>query len=139
MVLSAALMSVAINPGKLPDWRLLLAFGLALQLVSVPDWIKYTLGSAVLALSCRILYEAPGSKLLETRVLLAFGAASFSIYLYQQLFFMLGIAHLGGLPCLALATGIGFLMHHLCDKRMNVASASLLLRLLRKHTFKAPT
>jgi peptidoglycan/LPS O-acetylase OafA/YrhL len=131
MLLAACLMTWKIGRQSLPDWRLLLCLGLVLQLSCIPDFIKYTGGSAVLALACRALFEVPRCKGLENRVLVMFGRASFSIYLYQQLF-MGQIGHVGRWWALMLALVVGFAVHHLWDQHLHRATSHLLLGAMRR-------
>ena len=101
----------------LPAWPLTLGMGLLLQVNLVPDLLKYTVGAALIALGCAGLSRVagPGAHWLEHRVLVAFGTASYSLYLWQQLFY----ADKGVLRwpvALTLAVLAGFAAHHLWDR-----------------------
>ncbi len=98
-------------------WPLALGTGLLLQVNLVPDLLKYTLGAALIALGCAGLSRAsgPGTRWLGHPVLVAFGTASYSLYLWQQLFY----ADKGLLRwpvALVLAVMAGFAAHHLWDR-----------------------
>lgn len=102
---------------RLPAWPLALGAGLLLQVNLVPDVLKYTAGSALIALGCASLSRAagPGSRWLGHPVLVAFGTVSYSLYLWQQLFY----ADKGVLRwpvALTLAVLTGFAAHHLWDR-----------------------
>lgn len=72
------------------QWTPVLLGGAALLLNvnAVPDPIKYTLGTAMLATALILMTNAPKSlfRLLENPLLLRFGIWSYSIYLWQQPF-----------------------------------------------------
>jgi peptidoglycan/LPS O-acetylase OafA/YrhL len=70
----------------------------------VPDIVKYTLGSGLLALSVTHLAVAPAwiRRVYELRFLTTAGMLSYSVYLWQQPFMAL-TAHWPWLPCLGLA------------------------------------
>jgi len=102
---------------RLPAWPLALGAGLLLQVNLVPDVLKYTAGSALIALGCASLSRTagPGSRWLGHPVLVAFGTVSYSLYLWQQLFY----ADKGLLRwpvALTLAVLTGFAAHHLWDR-----------------------
>lgn len=137
MLLSAALMA---GPRALPGgalaWPLWAALGIALQASPVPDLFKYTLGSACLSLGCVGLADSPAPpRWLTARWLVALGEASYSLYLWQQLFFY-ERETLGRLTALALALAAGFLAHHAWDVRLHRAArrrlSGLLLRRARQ-------
>lgn len=101
---------------RLPAWPLVLGAGLLLQVNGVPDALKYTVGAALIALGCAGLSRAagPGSRWLGHPALVAFGTVSYSLYLWQQLFY----ADKGLLRwpvALTLAVLAGFAAHHLWD------------------------
>jgi peptidoglycan/LPS O-acetylase OafA/YrhL len=102
---------------RLPAWPLVFGAGLLLQVNLVPDGLKYTLGAALIALGCAGLARTagPGSRWLGHPVLVAFGTVSYSLYLWQQLFY----ADKGVLRwpvALTLAVLTGFAAHHLWDR-----------------------
>ena len=78
-----------LSTGCLQAWPLALAAGLLLQVNLVPDVLKYTLGSLLVALGCAGLARVagPGARWLGHPVLVAFGTVSYSLYLWQQLFY----------------------------------------------------
>ncbi len=75
------------------SWRpvLLLLLGLMLNVEAVPDPIKYSLGTALLAVAVAAIPRAPAAvrENLAATPLLLFGACSYSIYLWQQPFYVL--------------------------------------------------
>lgn len=121
-MLLGALFVVAHDRGRLsldrlPSWPLGLGAGLLLQVNLVPDMLKYTLGAALIALGCAGLARTagPGARWLAHPVLVAFGTVSYSLYLWQQLFY----ADKGLLRwpvALTLAVLAGFAAHHLWDR-----------------------
>lgn len=98
---------------KLPYWiyPLLLMMGVMLHWWSVPAPIKTTVGMAVLAFTVNLLPGAPPSikRMLSLRPLRVMGIWSFSIYLWQQPFYIAAQLHrISGIVALACAmlTGI---------------------------------
>ena len=69
-------------------WIGVFAAGILLQVAAVPDVLKYTLGSACLAVAVTHLSAAPKlvRSVLSMRLLTWFGVVSYSIYLWQQPF-----------------------------------------------------
>lgn len=137
MLLAAALVAEGSLARRVP-WPVALAAGVALNVAAVPDLLKYTAGSSLLALACARVALAPDP--LATRLakpwLVAFGTASYSIYLWQQLAY----CEKGLLTwpvALAVAIGLGFLAHRLWDDRLHRAAARA-LRALRKPDALAP-
>jgi peptidoglycan/LPS O-acetylase OafA/YrhL len=124
MLLAAALVSWAGGHAeriaRLPPWPLALAAGVLLQIVAVPDAVKYTAGAALLATACARVAVAPDrlASALTARWLVAFGAASYSIYLWQQLMYFERRAIPWPLA-FALATCLGFAAHHVWDQRLH--------------------
>jgi peptidoglycan/LPS O-acetylase OafA/YrhL len=102
---------------RLPAWPLALGAGLLLQVNLVPDVLKYTLGSALIALGCAGLSRTagPGSRWLGHPVLVAFGTVSYSLYLWQQLFYA-DKTVLHWPVALTLAVLTGFAAHHLWER-----------------------
>jgi peptidoglycan/LPS O-acetylase OafA/YrhL len=102
---------------RLPAWPLATAAGLLLQVNLVPDALKYTAGAALIALGCAGLARAagPGSRWLGHPVLVAFGTVSYSLYLWQQLFYAEKTL-LRWPVALVLAVMVGFAAHHLWDR-----------------------
>jgi len=100
-----------------PSWRpaLLLLVGLLMNVNIVPDPIKYSLGTALLAAAVATIPRAPAAlrKGLTSTPLLLFGAWSYSIYLWQQPFYVLheamGSWISSAFALLAIATGIASL------------------------------
>ncbi|MEX8492611.1 acyltransferase family protein [Sphaerotilus sp.] len=114
---------------RLPAWPLVLGTGLLLQVNLVPDVFKYTIGAALIALGCAGLSRAagPGSRWLGHPALVAFGTASYSLYLWQQIFY----ADKGLLRwpvALAMAVLTGFAAHHLWDRWLHQWTAARLER-----------
>ncbi len=64
------------------------ALALALNINAIPDPIKYSLGTTLLAVSAASLARAPAwyKSVFESRVLVAIGVVSYSIYLWQEPF-----------------------------------------------------
>ena len=94
---------------------------------AVPDFVKYTAGSSLLALACARVALAPDAlaTAMTKRWLVSLGTASYSIYLWQQLLY----SEKGVLPwplAFALAAGLGFLAHRLWDDRLHRAAARVL-------------
>ena len=81
MLMGAALMSVGLNPdSRLPSWGWFLGAGLLLQVTQVPDLIKNTIGSALLATGCvRMWTMKTHPRWLCSRPLAVLGQASFSV------------------------------------------------------------
>jgi len=67
---------------------LLGVLGLALNMNAVPDTVKYTIGTSLLALSVCLLPQAsePTLRALSSRAIIFVGAISYSLYLWQQPF-----------------------------------------------------
>lgn len=126
MLLAAALVAQGSFARQVP-WPLALAAGVALNVTAVPDIVKYTAGSSLLALACARVALAPDelATALAQRWLLSFGAASYSLYLWQQLLYCEKSA-LTWPVALALAIGLGFLAHFGWDSRLHRAAARAL-------------
>jgi peptidoglycan/LPS O-acetylase OafA/YrhL len=97
---------------------LCMVLSVALNVSSVPDPIKYSLGTAFLGLSIMTLAQAPRwlLRILESRVFLAFGLWSYSLYLWQQPFYRAGPSwkeHAYLLPC---AIVIGLLCYKFVEQ-----------------------
>ena len=126
MLLAAALVAQGSFARRVP-WPLALAAGVALNVSAVPDFVKYTAGSSLLALACARVALAPDAlaTAMTKRWLVSLGTASYSIYLWQQLLY----SEKGVLPwplAFALAAGLGFLAHRLWDDRLHRAAARVL-------------
>ncbi|MCW8088314.1 acyltransferase family protein [Sabulicella glaciei] len=69
----------------------LAALGVAFNVHAVPDWLKYSLGTTCLALAVGTIDRANPRllKLLEQPILVHFGLWSFSLYVWQQGFYVL--------------------------------------------------
>jgi peptidoglycan/LPS O-acetylase OafA/YrhL len=129
MLLAAALVESQLagrNPlHSLGPWPLWMLAGLLLQSNALPDAVKYTLGSAALALGCAQVATLPPEacghglhRWLTNGWLVELGTVSYSIYLWQQLFY----AEKGALHwpvALALAVGLGGIVHYLWDNRLH--------------------
>ncbi len=111
--------------------------GVALQVNPVPDPIKYSLGTMLVAGSLATLHWAPKFALdiLSMRALTFFGLVSFSIYLWQQPFYMLAALHgaqVGGkfaYPLmLAVAIGAGLVSYYLVEDPIRRRLNSLIRR-----------
>lgn len=97
----------------------LMVLGTCLQWWSVPDPIRAVAGVATFALTINLLFNAPASvhAALSIRPLRQLGLWSFSIYVWQQPFYMLSKYH--GLPPLAglaLAISCGVASFYLLEK-----------------------
>lgn len=92
---AVAFMLVREPPASLRRWLaspwtspVLAAAALALNVNLVPDPVKYSLGTVVVAICAACLSRAPAwfRGVFESRALVAVGAASYSIYLWQEPF-----------------------------------------------------
>lgn len=97
-------------------WLAVLGIGISLQAVMVPDIVKYTIGSACLAVAATHLPVAPDwvRRLLGWSGLAWFGVLSYSIYLWQQPFKELRDVA-SGPTCLAGAVVAGALSFYLLE------------------------
>ncbi|WP_423068387.1 acyltransferase family protein [Devosia sp. CN2-171] len=91
----------------------LLAIGLNVNLV--PDPIKYSVGSALLAVTAYSITDAPAfvRTVLASRFLVVTGVASYSLYLWQQPFAQVGqsfMQHMMLLPLALIAAAVSFLL-----------------------------
>ena len=102
---------------RLPAWPVAVGAGLLLQVNVAPDVLKYTVGAALIALGCAGLARTAGagSRWLAHPVLAAFGTVSYSLYLWQQLFYA-DRELLRWPAALTLAVLAGFGAHHLWDR-----------------------
>lgn len=97
-------------------WLVPFAAGLASQLAWVPDLLKYTIGTTMLAISVTHLRFA-WPRLVRpyrARWLMLLGTLSYSVYLWQQLF-MAVQDRFGVASCLAGALGMGALSYYLVE------------------------
>lgn len=100
--------------GPAPAWRAAwipiaaLLAGLALNTNHVPDPIKYSAGSLLIAVAVNSLEQAPAlaRRFLASRLVAWFGLVSYSIYIWQQPFYYL-VDRYGALPMLAGAIAMG--------------------------------
>ena len=63
---------------------------------------------------------------MRSRALIQFGVASYSIYLWQQIFYV-EAKHIGNLFALICAVLVGFTAHYLWDRRVHKLCLRLLL------------
>jgi peptidoglycan/LPS O-acetylase OafA/YrhL len=112
-----------------PSWRpaLLLLLGLMLNVDAVPDPIKYSVGTALLAAAVATIPSASAflGRGLTVTPLVLFGAWSYSIYLWQQPFYVLHEA-MGGrvskalvLPAIAMGIASLFLIERPMRRFLN--------------------
>lgn len=129
MLLASALISYGVLRIRyLPPWWVFLTAGLFLFFDFVPDVIKYTFGSACVAVACVHMRNAPNHTLLfNNKVVIKMGLASYSIYLWQQVFFS-HKAWLGKPLSLALAVLVGYFAHKLIDERLHRAVLIFLMK-----------
>lgn len=97
-------------------WLAPLTLGLLLQTIWVPDLVKYSLGTALLAVAATHLSVAPVAirAVLANRGLVWFGVLSYSIYLWQQPFKELRENH-GLVTCLVGAIAFGSASFYLLE------------------------
>lgn len=93
-----------------------LVVGVALQTRWVPDLLKYTLGTALLALSVTHLAVAPARlrRQYENPLLVSLGVYSYSIYLWQQAF-LAASDHASKAVCLVGALLTGVISYHVVE------------------------
>lgn len=128
MLAAAAFMSMGVERLRsLPSWWWACGLGVALQIDNVPDALKYTLGSLLIALGCVQLRNAKPPAILQLRALRYLGGISFSVYLWQQLFYA-ETSVLGYKPGLVAALVLGFAAYRLWDDRIHHAVRNWLLR-----------
>jgi peptidoglycan/LPS O-acetylase OafA/YrhL len=113
-----------------PHWSVLAIAGAALQLTLVPDVLKYSLGSALCAAGCaKLWFDARSTSSVATwltsPLLIFMGGASYSIYLWQQIFFFEKENLTAPLAC-ASAVVVGLLAHFVWDKKVHLLSRKLL-------------
>ncbi|MEP6789937.1 MAG: acyltransferase [Ramlibacter sp.] len=91
--------------------------GLALSTNHVPDPIKYSAGSLLIALSINSLDQAYAwaRRFLASRLVAWFGLVSYSLYIWQQPFYY-SIARYGALPMLAGAVATGAAIFYLYER-----------------------
>ena len=94
-----------------------LAAGLALNTNHIPDPIKYSVGSLMIALAINSLDQAYefALRFLRLRIIAWFGLVSYSLYLWQQPFYY-SIAHYGAAPMLAGAIATAAAIFYLYEK-----------------------
>jgi peptidoglycan/LPS O-acetylase OafA/YrhL len=140
---ASILISVAVYlalRGKAPAWLsfrgapiVLGLAALALQVDAAPDPLKYSLGTTLLAASLALMPRAPGGVLraLENPVMVRAGVYSYSLYLWQQPFYLATKAlwmHLLLLPAAAVAA---LLSYYLIEQPARTALNGLIGRRLR--------
>lgn len=128
MLAAAALMGLGLERLRsLPSWLWACGLGVALQIDAVPDALKYTLGSLLIALGCVQLRNARPPAILQLRALRYLGGISFSVYLWQQLFYAeTGV--LGYKPALIASLVTGVVAYRLWDDRLHHVCRGWLLR-----------
>jgi len=96
---------------------LCLSLGFWFSLNSFPEWVRYSFGTLSLAIAIVTLDVAiaPLLKLLGTKLLTWIGLVSFSLYLWQQPFYVQQ-ASLGVLPALALTIFMALLSYFAIEK-----------------------
>ena len=96
---------------------LALLLGAALNTNHVPDPVKYSLGSLLIAVSINSLDQAYAfvRRLLSSRVVAWFGMVSYSIYIWQQPFYYL-VDQYGALPMLAAAIATAAAIFYLYEQ-----------------------
>lgn len=94
-----------------------LLLGMALNTNHVPDPIKYSVGSLLIALSINSLGQAYAfvRRLLSSRGVAWFGLVSYSVYIWQQPFYY-SIDRYGALPMLAGAIATGVAVFYLYER-----------------------
>jgi peptidoglycan/LPS O-acetylase OafA/YrhL len=101
-----------------PGWIPILFFvlGAALNIYRVPDPIKYSLGTACLAVSINTLSTLPSwaMRIISSSIFVWAGLISFSLYLWQQPFYKL-IGVLPGPALLAIAIVCAIASYHLIE------------------------
>ncbi|MEP6670286.1 MAG: acyltransferase [Chthoniobacter sp.] len=92
--------------------------GLLLNANPLPDYLKYSVGTAFLATSLVLMHRAPRRLLsiLEHPFLLRFGIWSYSIYLYQQPFYKAAHDSPHRLLLLPLAIGLAWLSYRFIEQ-----------------------
>jgi peptidoglycan/LPS O-acetylase OafA/YrhL len=102
----------------------------------VPDVVKYSLGTALLALSLATVDAMPEfvGAFLRSRLFVAAGFASFSLYLWQQLFVKLAWSIPSRLALLAPAVAVGVMSYMLIEKPARRYLNGLIDRSVRRAT-----
>jgi len=109
--------------GVSPAWRApwipiaALFLGLALNINHVPDPIKYSAGSLLIALSINSLEQGYAfmQRFLNTRLIAWFGIVSYSLYIWQQPFYY-SIDHYGAVTMLAGAIVVGAVISYVYEQ-----------------------
>ncbi len=121
ILLGAAAWLLARKHRLAPAWPIPAALALAGVLLNahpVPDPVKYSLGTGLIAGSLALLpsFAARFSPVLENGALLRVGVLSYSLYLWQQPFAKLMSVGQGVPLMLALAVGFGLLSYHVVER-----------------------
>lgn len=92
--------------------------GLFLNLNPIPDPVKYSLGTACLAISLCLIPRAPAwiLRIFENRIVVLVGLVSYSLYLWQQPFFKLGYGFPWRLAFLPLAILAALASYRIIEK-----------------------
>jgi len=121
-ILMSAALCIHFNqrePVRVQPYLLVLGLaGIALNVNAVPDLLKYSVGTLCLAIVVNQAGQLPAwtLKLLSNRILVLFGVASYSLYLWQQPFYKAMHGILSHPVMLAGALITGFLSYHLVEK-----------------------
>lgn len=129
MLIAAALVSYGVARIRyLPPWWTFLVIGLFLFYDGVPDVVKYTFGSAVVAIACVHMRNAiHHTVIFDNKLVVELGLASYSIYLWQQVFFSQK-GWLGKPLSLALAVFVGYSAYKIIDDRLHRGVLNFLMR-----------
>ncbi len=129
MLLAAALVSYGVSRiRRLPPWWVFLFLGCLFFVDLVPDAVRYTFGSGLIAIACVQLRNAPHHiSFFNNRFVAEVGLASYSVYLWQQVFFSQK-AWLSKPVALTLAIMVGYAVHKILDERLHKFALRFLMR-----------